>query len=540
LNKWGFANFDETHVITLRAQLTSPLQLVTLAAATLILLPLGYVTSQALSAEPAVWSRLWTTRIPELLTNTIRLAASVACLTLVLGISTAWLVTRVQFPGRRLWEGALVLPLAMPTYVLAYIYSYLLGFGGPIEQVWQLVAGPQARIFSPHSYLGATLVMTLDTFPFVYLLSRSALLNLNVSFEEVSRASGISRMKTLWLVTLPLMRPSIAAGLALVILYVVSDFGAVSLLRYQTLTYAVFQQMTGRSDNAAASILSLLLVGLALLFLVIERWFRHRSRFYQTTGRYRRPERHRFGWLGTSLVTGYLVLIVGASFGLPAYLLTVWSLSPEAQATIDSRFFGFLWNSGFLAACAATGGVLIGLPLAYMASRRPTWLNLGCLQAAYAGYVLPGPVAALAVLVLCLNLTPFLYGSVLVLIVAYVIHFLPAGLQSLEPALQQITPNLEEVARTLGLGVRQTWQRVTLPLMRNGFIVAWVLIFLQTMKELPATLLLRPVGFDTLAIRVWMEATEEYYRLAAPSALLIVLLGLPTLLLLLSKDWRAA
>ncbi len=525
---------------TLRAHLSSPLQLVTLASAALILLPLGYVTSQALSADPAVWSRLWTTRIPELLTNTIWLSASVACLTLLLGVSTAWLVTRIEFAGRRLWEGALVLPLAMPTYVLAYIYSYLLGFGGPVEHVWQLIAGPQARVFSPQSYVGATLVMTLDTFPFVYLLSRSALLNLNVSFEEVSRASGISRLKTLWLVTLPLMRPSIAAGLALVILYVVSDFGAVSLLRYQTLTYAVFQQMTGRSDNTAASILSLLLVGLALLFLVTERWFRHRSRFYQTTGRYRRPERHRFGWLGTTLVTGYLALVVGASFGLPAYLLVIWSLSPEAQATIDNRFFGFLWNSGFLAACAATGGVLIGLPLAYMANRRPSWLNLGCLQAAYAGYVLPGPVAALAVLVLCLNLTPFLYGSVLVLIVAYVIHFLPAGLQSLEPALQQITPNLEEVARTLGLGVRQTWQRVTLPLMRNGFIVAWVLMFLQTMKELPATLLLRPVGFDTLAIRVWMEASEEYYQLAAPSALLIVLLGLPTLLLLLSKDWRAA
>ncbi|HET9576137.1 MAG TPA: ABC transporter permease subunit, partial [Nitrospira sp.] len=221
---------------TIRQQLTSPLQLVALASAALILLPLGYVTSQAVLADPAVWNRLWATRIPELLLNTVRLAASVACLTLVLGVSTAWFVTRVEFPGRRFWEGALVLPLAMPTYVLAYIYSYLLGFGGPVEQVWQTIAGPQARIFSPQSYLGATLVMTLDTFPFVYLLSRSALLSMNVSFEEVSRASGISRLKTLWLVTLPLMRPSIAAGLALVILYVVSDFGAVSLLRYQTLT----------------------------------------------------------------------------------------------------------------------------------------------------------------------------------------------------------------------------------------------------------------------------------------------------------------
>ena len=525
---------------TIRQLLVSPLQLVAMLSAGIILLPLGYVTAQALSADPVVWSRLWATRIPELLFNTVSLAASVAVITMILGVSTAWLVTRVEFPGRRLWEGALVLPLAMPTYVLAYIYSYLLGFGGPVEHLWQLVAGPQARIFSPHSYSGATLVMALDTFPFVYLLSRSALLNMNVSFEEVARVSGVSRLSTLLRVTLPLMRPSIAAGVALVILYVVSDFGAVSLLRYQTLTYAVFQQMTGRSDNAAASILSLLLVGIALIFLVTERWFRQRSRFYQTSGRYRAPQRRQYGWLGTTAITGYLGVIVGAAFALPAWLLIQWSLSPEAQATLDNRFFGFVWNSGILAACAATIGVLIGLPLAYLASRKPTWLNIGCLQAAYAGYVLPGPVAALAVLVLFLNVMPFFYGTAIVLIVAYVLHFLPAGLQSLEPALQQITPNLEEAARTLGLGVRETWRRVTLPLIRNGFIVAWVLMFLQIMKELPATLLLRPVGFDTLAIRVWMEASEEYYQLAAPSALLIVLVGLPALALLLSRDWRAA
>ena len=182
-----------------------------------------------------------------------------------MGVSTAWLVTRIEFPGRRLWEGALVLPLGdadLRAGLHLFVSSWI---RRPSRALWQLVAGPQARIFSPQSYLGATLVMTLDTFPFVYLLSRSALLNLNVSFEEVARASGISRLKTFWLVTLPLMRPSIAAGLALVILYVVSDFGAVSLLRYQTLTYAVFQQMTGRSDNTAASILSLLLVGLALI-----------------------------------------------------------------------------------------------------------------------------------------------------------------------------------------------------------------------------------------------------------------------------------
>ncbi|GKS63827.1 iron(III) ABC transporter permease [Nitrospira sp.] len=519
---------------------SSALQLLVMASAALILLPLGYVTTLALSADLAVWQRLWATRVPELLFNTVSLAGAVAAITLVLGVLTAWMVTRFEFPGRRFWEVALVLPLAMPTYVLAYVYNYLLGYNGPVEQLWQMMAGPQARIVSPQCFWGVTFVMALDTFPFVYLLTRSALLSFNVSFEEVARSCGASPLRTMFRVTLPLLRPSIVAGVALVVLYVVSDFGAVSLLRFQTLTYAVFQQMTGRSDNHAASILSILLVVLALLFLLTERWFRRKSRFYQTSGRYRSPQRISCGWLSAGLVTTSLASVVALAFGIPACLLVTWSLSPEAQAILDARFFGFIWNSTLLSGLAATAAVIVGLPLAYLASRKPTWLNLGCLQAAYAGYVLPGPVAALAVLVLFLKILPFFYGTVLVLIVAYVLHFLPAGLQSLEPSIQQITPNLEEVSRTLGLGVRETWRRVTLPLIRNGVIVAWVLVFLQTMKELPATLLLRPVGFDTLAIRVWLEASEEYYQLAAPSALLIVLVGLPALFLLLSRDWRAA
>lgn len=163
-----------------RRSAVSPLQLAALASATLILLPLGYVTTLALSADLSVWYRLWTTRVPELLWNTISLAGAVALLTLGLGVTTAWMVTRFEFPGRRLWEVGLVLPLAMPTYVLAYVYNYLLGFGGPVEQLWQMIAGPQARIFSPQSFWGVTFVMALDTFPFVYLLTRSALLSFNV------------------------------------------------------------------------------------------------------------------------------------------------------------------------------------------------------------------------------------------------------------------------------------------------------------------------------------------------------------------------
>jgi len=526
--------------IAARQTLPPSISFLALGVAGLICAPLIYIVYLALSADSAVWSRLWTTRIPELLFNTVSLAVSVSAGTFALGVSLAWCIVRYEFPGRRVWEWALVLPLAMPTYVLAYIYTYLLGAGGPVEQLWQAWAGPEGRVFSPHSYAGATLVMTLDTFPFVYLLTRAALLNFNLSYEEVARACGASRQRRILRVTLPLIRPAIVAGLSLVILYVASDFGAVSLLRFQTFTYAVYQQITGRYDQAAASVLSLLLVLFALIFLVTERWFREQSRFYQTTGRYRTPARKPCGPLRTGVITLYLVVVFGLAFGLPAILLIHWSSAAVTEGALDARFLGFIRNSVVLSGLAATFALLVGSPLAYLASRWPSKLNVLCLQAAYAGYVLPGPVGALALLVLFSHLAPFWYGTVLVLIVAYIVHFLPAGLQTMEPALQQVNPNLEEAARSLGLGPIRTLRDTTLPLVRGGFIAAWVLMFLQSMKELPATLLLRPVGFDTLAVRVWLEASEEYYKLAAPSALLIVIMTLPAILLLVAKDWRAA
>jgi iron(III) transport system permease protein len=527
-------------IMTLRRSLSTPLQWITLATTALLVSPVAYITFLAFHGNAAVWRRLWTTRLPELLWNTVALAMSVSVLTFVVGFSLAWLIVRYEFPGRRIWEWALVLPLAMPTYVLAYVYAHLFGMGGPVDQWWHSLFGPDAYMPAPQSFTGVSIIMALDTFPFVYLLARGALLSLNVSYEEIARVCGVSPWHRLWRVTLPLIRPAIVAGLALVVLYVISDFGAVSLLRYQTLTYAVYQQMTGRYDQTAAGILSVLLVAMAMLFLVTERWFRQRSRFYQTSGRYKTSQRRRCGLLGAWAITALAALVCSIAFGVPAAMLVHWSVTAIQQGALDERFITFVWNSAFLSCLAASCAIVVGLPLSYLASRRPTRLNLACLQAAYAGYALPGPVAALAVLALFTAFVPFLYGSIVILIIAYVIHFLPAGLQSLEPAIQQVTPNLEEAGRTLGLRTRETLWLITLPLIRNGFLAGWVLMFLQTMKELPATLLLRPVGFDTLAIRVWLEASEEYYQLAAPSALLIVILSLPALLLLVSREWRTA
>ena len=495
------------------------------------MVPLLYIAFSAITADPAVWRRLWTTRVPELFFNTFSLSLGVAVVDLTLGVSLAWILTRYTFFGSRIWDWLLILPLSIPSYVLAYIYTYLLKRGGTLEHVWQTITGTESFSFSPFSFAGAVLVLALNTFPFVYLLARSALKNFNVSFEEAAHTTGANRVTTFFRVSLPLIRPSLIAGLFLATLYVASDFGAVSLLRFQTFTYAVYQQMTGRFDNAAAACLSLVLVACAFVFLYGERWFRQRSRFYQTTGRYRTPIAQHCRPLTTLLFTGYLLFVFGAAFGLPVLLLIQWTARAASAGELSHEFIGYVWNSVSLSGITATMAVICGIPIAYLASRRQNWIRTFCVQGAYAGYVLPGPVAALAVLVLVSRAVPQLYGTILVLLLAYLVHLLPAALQSMEATLQQITPNLEEAARSLGARSLRTFFHVTLPLVRGGFLSAWILVFVQCMKELPASLLLRPVGFDTLAVRIWLEASEELYQLAAPPALLIVVITIPVVLL---------
>ena len=497
------------------------------------MLPLLYIAFSAITANPAVWRRLWTTRVPELLLNTLSLSLGVAVVNLALGVSLAWILTRYTFFGSRIWDWLLILPLSIPSYVLAYTYTHLLKRGGTLEQLWQSIAGEESFLFSPFSVTGAVLVLALNTFPFVYLLARSALKNFNVSFEEIARTTGTTRVTTFFRVSLPLIRPSLIAGLFLAILYVASDFGAVSLLRFQTFTYAVYQQMNGRFDNTAAACLSLVLVACTFIFLFGERWFRRRSRLYQTTGRYRKPIPQPCGPFTALLFTGYLLLVFGAAFGLPVLLLIQWTATAASDGDISQAFIGYVWNSVSLSSSTATIAVICGIPLAYLACRHRTWTSTFCVQGAYTGYVLPGPVAALAVLVL---VPQQLYDPMLVLLLAYLVHFLPAALQGMESTLQQLTPNLEEAARSLGVRTFRTFFYVTLPLVRGGFLSAWILVFVQCMKELPASLLLRPVGFDTLAVRIWLEASEELYQLAAPPALLIVVITIPVVLLLMQKD----
>ncbi len=519
-------------------QLTT-LSLVGISIAVLLTFPLLYVTYSAFTGDLSQAGNLWNTRLPELLLNTIGLAMGVSLTTLTLGVSTAWIITRYQFWGRAFWDWGFVLPLAIPSFVLAYVYTYLLDTAGPVEQTWQWLTNSDAHIPSPYSFMGALVVMTLNTFPYVYLLARAAFQNFNLSIEEAAQATGATRWETFFRVSLPLIRPALVASMFLVVLYVVSDFGAVSLLRFQTFTYAIYQQITGRFDYQSAALLSLLLVSFALVFLFAERWFRKQSRFYQTSGRVRTATPKPSSMTrGLAINLSFLLIFIMA-FGLPVFLLIQWTLTACTNGEVGTSFGTYIGNSIMLSATAATAALVLGTPLAYLASRFPSKLHVACLQGAYIGYALPGPVAALALLMLFTDMIPIFYGTIFVLILAYLIHYLPAGLQAMESALQQINPNLEEAARNLGAKGIRTFMQITFPLVRKGFSAAWLLMFLLCMKELPATLLLRPIGFDTLAVRIWLEASEELYQLAAPPALLIVLLTIPAVFLLSKKNWQA-
>lgn len=512
-----------------------PLSLIAFAVALLIVMPLGYVLGNAFLVTGKVWVQLWQSRVPDLLYNTLRLTAGVAVVTLVSGVGLAWLVVRYHFFGRTVWTWLLAAPLGIPPYIMAYGYTELFAYWGPLRPLVQRFLGPDVQLPALYnSFPAAVLILSLATYPYVYLLSRAAFLRTNLAFEEAARLSGAGRWRTWLRVVLPMQRPAIAAGLFLVCLYVMADFGAVSILRYSTFTRAVYVQMAGRYDLMGAAALSLMLVVLSLVMFMAERHFRHRSRFYQTTAGYRPGGRMPLrGWRSV-LAFCCCFAVFGIGFGVPVTHLGMESVSYISQGALDGAFWGYARNSFLGAAAAATLAVAFALPLAYVALRRPSRGHALLLHAAYAGYVLPGPIVALGLIFCTAHLMTPIYGTVAVVVLAYVVRFFPQCLQAGEAALHQITPALEEAGRSAGVPLWRVLYRVTLPLMRPGLVTGWVLVFVNAMKELPATLLLRPVGFDTLAVRIWIETSEEFYAQAAPAALLLILVTLPLLAFVLT------
>ena len=498
-------------------------------------IPLAFVIYSSAQLSAQRWNGLWTTRLPELLGNTLSLAVLVAIGSFILGVSSAWLIARREFVGRGLAGWLLILPLTIPTYVSAHIYTTLLEEEGWLGLLWRHFFGPDSVIPDLYNVGGVALVLSLTGFSYVFLLVRAALTRSSKTLEDAARIHGQTSFGVFSHITLPLLRPAIVAGIAVVVLHVLSDFGAVSMLRFQTFTLSIYLQMSGRFDHQAAAGLSLVLVLLSLTFLVLERVFRSRQRFY-ASGQSRLVEPKPATAAEQVLIWLWLGLIVLLSVGLPLAWMVVWSWDAWAQGLIGSEFWQYARNSGIASFTAATVTILVAFPVALFQARRHSLLSNTLVQMSNVGFVLPGPVVALGVTTFMLATLPFAYGTLAALLMALMIRFLPLAVHSQEAAMQQLTPSIEQAGRILGAGPLENLWHVTLPMIRGGMISAWVLVFIDVLKELPATLLLRPIGFDTLPVRIWIEASEEMLELAAPAALILVIGTLPALWIMMRGE----
>jgi len=529
-----YKNFTESSFAQRFALRSSLAPIVVVLAA----IPLIFVVLSSAKLSADSWLSLWSNRLPELLWNTLSLSVLVAIGCFLLGVSAAFWICRRDFIGRKLLIWLMVLPLTIPTYVFAHIYTSLLEDEGWLGQLWQFIFGSESIVPELYNIFGVTFVLSIAGFSYVFLLVRGALSRSQREFEEVARLHGLNAFQVFWRVSLPLLRPAIAAGLALVVLHTLSDFGAVSMLRYQTFTLSIYMQMNGRDSYEAAAGLSLVLVFLSLTFLVLERFFRNRQRYYGTgkTGKTRLKKATR---AETIAIWFWLGLIALFSFILPIAWMLSWSWQAMVDGLITSVFWGYVGNSLFVSVAAATLTVILGLPVALYHARKRNVLSQFYLHLSSVGFVLPGPVIALGILAFVLAVMPVVYGSFIVLLLAMTIRFLPLAIQAEESAAQQLTPSIEQVGRSLGATAWQNLRRVTLPIIRGGMMSAWVLVFIDTLKELPATFLLRPTGFDTLPVRIWIEASEEMLELAAPSALFLVVGTLPILWFLMRENNKA-
>jgi len=498
--------------------------------------PLLFVIISSSQLSLSGWQALWSQRLPSLLWNTLSLAVLVAFLSFILGVSSAWLIARRNFVGRKAATWLMILPLAIPTYVFAHIYTILLEEDGWIGNAWIAVFGEHVAIPDLYSIGGVTFILSIAGFSYVFLLVRTALEHSNPSLEEAARIQGLSPFAVFWRVNLPLLRPAIAAGLSLVVLHVLSDFGAVSMLRYQTFTLSIYLQMNGRFDYQGAAGLSMVLVLLSFSFLIFERWSRSRQRYYASGTQLRRIRLRNASLFEQCLIWSWLGLITLFAFALPLLWMIDWSIQAWQQDLLDSSFWGYVSNSLIVAAAAATLAIVAAFPVAFFHTRKRSTLSTSYIQLSSIGFVLPGPVIALGVLSFILTVLSPLYGGLSALLMALVVRFLPLAVQSQEAALQHLTPSIEQAGRILGARPLENLRRVVLPMISNGMIVAWVLVFIDAMKELPATLILRPTGFDTLPVRIWIEASEESLELAAPAALMLVLGTLPALWIMMRNE----
>ncbi len=496
------------------------------------------------------WQHLVATVLPEYALNSLILVALVAAGTTIVGVACAWLVASCEFPGRGALEWALALPLAMPAYVVAYAYTDALQFAGPVQTTLRAAFGWAAGDYwfpEVQSLGGAIALLTLAFYPYVYLLARAAFHEQSICVLEVSRTLGCTPWASFWRVALPLARPAIAAGVALALMETVAEFGAVQHLGVGTFTTGIYRTWFGMGNRIAAAQLASVLLLVVLAVFVLERLSRGPGRYHHTSTRYRplAPARLR----GVAAVGATLACLLPLSLGflLPFAVLIEMSLT-QGDPLFGARFATYAWNSLRLAGAAAVLMVAVALLLAYGLRLSPGRLNRAAVRLATMGYAVPGSVIAVGVLIPLGGLdrlingwaqglfgvsTGLLFsGTILALLFAYLARFLAVAFNGVETGLQRVRPNMDHAARTLGCGPGATLRRVHMPLMAGSVLTAALLAFVEVLKELPATLIVRPFNLDTLAVRIYQLASDERLAQASTGALAIVLVGLVPVIVL--------
>jgi len=526
---------------------------VTFAVAALVLLPISVLLLSWAEIDRDIWAHLWDTQLPRLLGNTLILVGGVGVGVTLLGVSLAWLTSLCEFPGRRWLDWALMLPFAVPAYVLAFVFVGLLDFAGPVQTLLREWFGSGLRLPRVRSTGGVIIVLVLVFYPYVYLLARTAFLAQGRGLTEAARVLGLSPWMAFWRVALPMARPAIGAGLALAIMETLADFGTVSVFNFDTFTTAVYKTWYGFYSLSSATQLASLLLLFVMLVLLGERYSRGRSGV--PNERPRGAALYRLhGWKAFA-ASAWCLLVFACAFVIPVLQLLVWCWQ-KGRFDLDERYWGLILHSLYLGGLAALLTVALALLLAFARRLSPTPAVRAAVGLANLGYALPGSVLAVAIMlafswldnqaVIPLSTAlggagkPLLLGSLGALLVAYLIRFMAVAHGPLEGALARIRPSLPEASRSLGVGGAGLFFRVYLPLLLPGALSAALLVFVDVLKEMPATLLMRPFGWDTLAVRVFEMTSEGEWARAALPALTLVLVGLFPVIGLIRRSARAA
>ena len=523
-----------------------------LPIALLTLVPLAAVLGLALAPQAEIWQHLWQYVLPRVLANTTLLLALVGMAVLAVGVPLAWLTALCEFPGRRFFAWALVLPLAIPAYVLAFVQMGLFEYAGPVQATLRELFG-SSRWFPDirGSLWGLVLVLTMAFYPYVYLLARSAFLTQGRRCMEAAQALGLSPTAGFFKVALPLARPWIGAGLALVLMEVLADFGAIAVFNYDTFTTALYKSWFDLHNMAAAAQLASLLVLVVLLLVAAEQRSRSAQRFHASPARQQRIVLSGAArWLASSLC----LLVFAAAFAVPMLQIVRWALSVW-RTDLNADYWGYAWNTLFLGLVTAAVCSVLALLLAWVRRRHADGLTRWTVRLAVLGYALPGVVLAVGVFVpiawldaqLMAWLAPFgvetlgiLKGSLAAMLLALAARFLAVAFHASDSAMQRITRSQEDACASLGLTPWQTLRRLHLPLLRTGLLSAFLLVMVDVMKEMPITLMTRQFGWDTLAVRVFQLTSESLWDQAALPALAIVLVGVIPVVLLMRQTEKSA